>query len=276
VGDTNLKVSVVIRTRDKEKHFHTLMENLTQQTVQASEIILVDNYSSNERLQTLENDLAKIAKETFANRKIKLKLAMLSDNEFSHAYSTNLGMCIAENELVCMTNAHSLPVSLHWLQDGIRHFEDEQVAGVTGFFMPHRKTAVTGRVNEITYYLSQKMVVRQDWCSTINGIVRKSAWKTYPFDENLPKIIPETKRYGLEDYDWSKEMTARGYKIVVDPSFSVFHSHGGTVGEMRRNVKGYFIYRSIQQKINSFTRPRVSFSRVFQPEYSPPVKEISV
>ena len=267
---------MVIRTRDKEKHFHALMQNLQQQTVPASEIIVVDNYSSEEKLQALRNNLVSIAKETFTNRKIKLKLAVLSDNEFSHAYSTNLGMFTAENELVCATNAHSLPISLHWLQDGIRHFQDEQVAGVTGFFMPDRKTAATGRVNEITYYLSQKMVLRQDWCSTINGIVRKSMWKIYPFDENLPRIIPETKRYGLEDYDWSKEMTARGYRIIVDPSFSVFHSHGGTVGEVRRNVKSYFIYRGIQRKINSFTRPRASFSRVFEPEYSPPVEEISI
>lgn len=38
-----LKVSVVIRTRDKEKYFGRLLENLGLQTVQASEIIVVNN-----------------------------------------------------------------------------------------------------------------------------------------------------------------------------------------------------------------------------------------
>jgi glycosyltransferase involved in cell wall biosynthesis len=271
-----LKVSVVIRTRDKERCFDRLLENLALQTVQASEIIVVNNYSNDEERQILENELDETVREYFRHRKTRIRLVALSDDEFSHAYSTNLGVNSAENELVCLTNAHSLPTSLCWLRDGTRHFEDLNVAGVSGFFIPSQEGTVAGKFDAMMYHFSERIVLRQDWCSTINCVIRKSFWMTYPFDENLPKIIPEARIYGLEDYDWSKEMTARNFRIVIDPAFSVFHSHSRGLNEMARNIKNYFIYRRIQQKINLLDRPRESFSKVFQTEDSVRVMEIHV
>lgn len=256
-----MKVSVVIRTRDNERYFGELLENLSLQTVRPSEIIVVDNFSNSENRRMLEDRLSALMQKL--RRPIsRFKMIAISDSEFSHAYSTNLGIDSAENELVCLTNAHSLPTSFRWLQEGVRHFEDSRVAGVTGFFVPHKEGKIRDKLDILMYYFSQKMVLRQDWCSTINCIIRKSLWSLYPFDENLPKVIPETRKYGLEDYDWSKEMVARGYRIVVDPLFSVFHSHEKWLDELTRNTRGYFVYRRIQQKINLFERPRDSFSRV--------------
>lgn len=270
-------ISVVIRTRDKERFLDRLLENLAMQTVQASEIIIVDNYSTIEKRRVLEDVLSEIVKRCFKHRVTKFKFTSLTDYEFSHAYSTNLGVSLAENELVCITNAHSLPISLRWLQDGIRYFEDSKIAGVGGFFVPNRETIAGKRINNL-YRFSQKMVLYQDGSSsrfaTTNCIIRKSLWKTYPFDENLPKLIPETRKYGLEDYDWSIEMAARGFKITVDPAFSVFHSHDESFKEIKRNVKRYFVYRRIQRRISLFQRPKASFSRVFQEKVS--FKEIVV
>ena len=256
-----MKVSVVIRTKDKEKYFDSLLENLAQQTVQVSEIVVADNFSTEQKLLSLIKDLKEIKRKHFQNRRIKLY--PFSNDKFSHAYSTNLAVNSAENELVCITNAHSLPTSLYWLQGGLKHFEDSRVAGVSGVFIPHKEGAVFGRCDATLYYFSQKMSAHPVWCSTINCIIRKSLWKKYPFDENLPKIIPETREYGSEDYDWSREMIARGFRIVIDPLFSVFHSHYEKINEMSRNVRNYFVYRKLQQKINSFPRPRKSTSRVF-------------
>jgi glycosyltransferase involved in cell wall biosynthesis len=259
-----LNVSVVIRTRDKERYFDSLLESLASQTVKASELVVVDNFSSEEKKRSLKSDLSETVRSGFWKGKVGAKLIALSDDEFSHAYSTNVGVAASENQLVCITNAHSLPSSRRWLQEGTKHFEDRNVAGVSGFFIPHQEgTAIRG-FDKAVYQFTQRAILRQDWCSTINCIIRKSLWRVYPFDENLPKIIPETKKYGLEDYDWSKEMLARGFRIVVDPMFSVFHSHGRVLSETARNVKGYFVYRQIQQKIDLFNRPRVSFSRLSQ------------
>ncbi|MGB8779220.1 MAG: glycosyltransferase family A protein [Candidatus Bathyarchaeia archaeon] len=263
-----MNISVVIRTRDKERYFDSLLESLASQTVQASELVVVDNFSSEEKRRSLKSDLSETVRSGFWKGKVSVKLIALSDDEFSHAYSTNVGVAAAENQLVCITNAHSLPSSRCWLQEGTKHFEDRNVAGVSGFFIPHREgTAIRG-FDKAVYQFTQRAILRQDWCSTINCIIRKSLWRVYPFDENLPKIIPETKKYGLEDYDWSKEMLARGFRIIVDPMFSVFHSHGRVLSETARNLKGYFVYRQIQQKIDLLNRPRVSFSRLSQADPS--------
>jgi GT2 family glycosyltransferase len=262
VEDGTLRISVVVRTKDKEKRLDNLLENLASQTLQPSEVIVVDNYSNEKKLELLERDLRESIKNYSEIRKIKL--IPITDVEFSHAYSTNLGVSNAENELICITNAHSIPISPCWLKDGAKHFKDPKVAGVSGFFIPHREGNVFGKLDAFVYYFSQRIILRQDWVSTINCIIRKSLWKKYPFDENLLKIIPETRRYGLEDYDWSEEMAARGFKITMEPLFSVFHSHHEGFDEMSRNVWNYFVYRRIQRKIDSFARPRKAFTKVFR------------
>jgi glycosyltransferase involved in cell wall biosynthesis len=262
VEDRTLTISVVVRTKDKEKRLGNLLENLASQTLQPSEIIVVDNYSSEKKLELLERDLRKSVKNYPRIRKIKL--IPISDVEFSHAYSTNLGISNAENELVCITNAHSLPISPCWLKDGAKHFEDPKVAGVSGFFIPHKEGNVFGRLDALVYYFSQRMISRRGRFSTINCVIRKSLWEKYPFDENLLKIIPETRRYGLEDYDWSEEMVARGFKIIIEPLFSVFHSHHEGFDEVSRNVWNYFVFGKTQRKIDLFPRPRKAFTEVFR------------
>jgi rhamnosyltransferase len=262
VEDRKLGISVAIRTRDKERRLDSLLENLASQTLQPCEIIVVDNYSNEKKLELLERDLRESIKNYSEIRKIKL--IPITDIEFSHAYSTNLGVSNAENELVCITNAHSLPISPHWLEDGARHFEDPKVAAVSGFFIPHREGNVFGKLDALVYYFSQRMISRQSRFSTINCIIRKSLWEKYPFDENLLKTIPETRRYGLEDYDWSEEMVARGFKIVMEPLFSVFHSHHKGFDEMSRNVWNYFAFGKIQRRIKLFARPRKAFTKVFE------------
>ena len=251
------KVSVVVRTRDEESGFERLMKNLAMQTIQPSELVLVDNYSTEEKLRDLRRKTN--AELRLFHEDCKFLLVPISDSEFSHASSTNVGVKNATNELICMTNAHSLPVSLHWLQDGLKHFEDPKVAGVSGFFIPHQKDTF-GKWITPMYYFSERKVLRQNWLSTINCIIRKSLWETYPFNESLPKIIPETKRYGLEDYDWSIEMMARGFRIIIDPSFSVFHSHEEGFKEMMRHTKNFFVFRRIQEKVK-VARRKERFSR---------------
>lgn len=257
-----MKISVVIRTRDREKYFDDLLENLAFQTIRPSEIIIVDNFSSKEKVKDMERAIYYISKQNFSDSQTKIKLVTISDKDFSHPYSTNLGVNTAENEFVCITNAHSLPISICWLESGSEHFEDQKVAGVSGFFSPHMKGNVGGKICMMLYHFSQMAILRMDWLSTINCIIRKSLWRQYPFDENLSETIPETKRYGLEDYDWSKEMSARGFDIVIDPLFSVYHSHGKGFDEVTRNVRNYFVYRKLQKQISLFARPRESFSKV--------------
>ena len=255
-----MRVSVVIRTRDEEKYLKQLLRILFLQTVSPDEIIIVNNFSSENNLQSLKRSVENASRWLW-KAGIKLKWIAISDEQFTHPYSTNLGVSTSENELVCITNAHSLPISTSWLENGVRHFKDPNVACVSGYFSPVEKNDFARETAMLLYHFSEKVFLRLSWCSTVNGIIRKSLWKEYPFDENLPKLIPETRRHGLEDYDWSLEMKNRGFKVVIEPLFSVYHSHESGFREVWRNLRNYFVYYKIQRRINRLKRSKPSYSK---------------
>jgi glycosyltransferase involved in cell wall biosynthesis len=252
------QVSVVIRTRDEEQRFSDLLKMLLAQTLLPSEIILVNNYSSDAKLSSLEGMIEKSV-QLFERKKIKVRVVSFPDRDFSHPYSTNLGMFFAKNELVAITNAHAVPVSYSWLDDGVRHFKDPTVASVTGYSYPFEQNRALSKLSWYAYYFSERIVLK---FSTMNCIIRKSVWRNYPFDESIPKIIPEAKAYGCEDYDWGKEVVTRGFKTVMDERFSIFHSHKSRFEEAKRNITSYVTQRTIQHVINGFDRPRKAFTRL--------------
>jgi len=238
-----MTVSVVVRCASREKLFSGVLDCLLNQTVIPSEILIVMDSNSEREIKYASKRL-----RSYPNS----KLLTFKHEDFSHPYSANLGIANSQEDFVCITNGHSLPTSSHWLESGLRHFKDEKIAGVSGFFLPSDK----GFVKRL-FYLVEGPIKRISWISTINCIIRKSRWKEYPFDENLLTIIPETKKYGGEDYDWTLEMLARGYKIVLDPAFSVVHAHEeDIVFEVFRNLRNYFVYKKLQEKIKRLERPR--------------------
>ncbi len=136
--ENQARISVIIRMRDLESGMYDLFNMLSKQTIEPSQLVIVDNYSSKEKQKEIKDSLLSMKKEIFKND-VQTKLVFLSDNEFSHPYSTNLGVHEANNELVCITNGHSLPISFTWLEDGIRRLEDPNVAAVGGFSIPRRR-----------------------------------------------------------------------------------------------------------------------------------------
>lgn len=239
-------ISIVVRCVGREKLFDGVLDSLLHQTIIPSEILIVMDSNSEKEIRYVSRCL-----KNYPNS----KLLTFKHEDFSHPYSVNLGVASSKEELVCITNGHSLPISLHWLERGLRHFEDEGVAGVSGFFLPSDRG-----FGKSVFYLVEEKMKRPSRFSTINCIIRKSRWKEYPFDENLLNIIPETKKYGGEDYDWTLEMLSRGHKIVLDPDFSVVHAHEkNIVLEIYRNLRNYFIYRKLQEKIKRLERPRHAF-----------------
>jgi len=258
----NCKVSVVIRTRDLER-LPELLRMLAAQTVRPAQLIVVDNYSCERSLRNMQLFLLKAKKVLFTSE-TSIKLVALPDKFFSHAHSTNLGVYHADNEFVCITNGHSLPISRRWLEDGLTHFRDPMVAGVCGYFLPSSSASLWEKLYPSLWNLQRKItnIFRKNfYFSTINCILRKSLWEKYPFDENLLKIIPNSRKYGGEDYDWGLEMLARNYKIIVDPKFNVYHSHGES---FKPSISKLLMYNRIQKSLKCFKRPRKSFTMVFK------------
>jgi hypothetical protein len=256
-------VSILIRTRDVENFLQQLLLKLSCQTLQPREVVIVDNFSSMKKLEEMRK-LLSLAKRKFFSNNIGLKLAPIKDEEFSHPYSTNVGVFVAEADLICITNGHSLPSSDTWLESGVSHFKNPKVAGVGGYFSPHNN----GTLWEKLVYNSWKKLneisrayVKDNYFSTIDCILRKSLWEEYPFDEKLPKEIPYAGKFGGEDYDWTIEMQTRGYRIIVEPKFSVYHSHKEKLEQL---LPKYLIWRRIRKKIKALKRPRKSYTNLWE------------
>lgn len=247
--------SVVVRTKGEERYLRELLRRLKEQTFQNFETILVVDYRSDETLETI-SDLAVD------------QLVPLKHDQFNHAYSTNLGVAASRGKLVAITNGHSLPISKHWLERGVRHFSASKIAGVTGLYTPH----ADGSLWEKIYYSPVLVrLYRKRWIrlavdgsgrylfSTTNCMIRRALWESYPFDESLPQC---------EDYDWGLEMEARGYSTIIDPEFSVYHSHGEGLAEILSRQRRWEV---LTQEIDSRPRPRASFTRLSVKKPSPAI-----
>ena len=256
------RISVVVRTKDIERHLRELLRRLSLQTLQPSELVVVDNFSSKGKLEEIVGLLSS-AKTRFFGDELQVKLVPVTDEEFSYAYTANVGVSVAECGLVCMTNGHCLPLSEEWLESGVSHFESRDVAGVGGYSRPHGYGTVWEKVafdwawrrlNEVS-----RAYVRDRFFSTVNCILRRSLWEEYPFDEKMPEEIPNAGEFGGEDYDWGIEMLGRGYRLVVEPKFDVYHSHKESVPQL---VPRYLVWRRIRKEIRSLERPRKSYTRL--------------
>jgi hypothetical protein len=227
-----------------------------------SELVIVDNFSTEEKLTEM-SCLLSLAKVRLFGDRVKLKLAPIANGEFSHAYSTNVGVFLADGDLVCITNGHSLPKSNVWLGSGVAHFRASRVVGVGGYSAPHEDGTLWEKFAYGWMWKGfnerSKVYVKDRYFSTMNCILRKALWEEYPFDERLPDEIPSSKQFGGEDYDWAREMLAREYEVVVEPEFCVYHSHGESLPVL---VSKYFAWRHIRKRIGELERPRKSHTRL--------------
>ena len=102
---------------------------------------------------------------------------------------------------------------------------------------------------------------KDNFFATTNCIIRRRFWKKYPFNEEMSDTIPNSDRFGGEDYDWALEMLARGYRVVVEPKFNVYHSHKDTISQL---ISKFIIWRRIRKEMRSLSRPRKSYTKVFE------------
>ena len=256
-----LNVSIVIRTRDIEFLLEELLKRMAKQTLQPIEFVIVDNFSSKKKLDEMRRFLYRVKKKVFHNKN-NFKLVPLLDEEFSYPYSANIGVAVACGSLVCITNGHSLPFSEEWLESGVAHFQNQKVAGVAGYFVPHKNGSLWEKLTYNSWcklYEKSRAYIKDNYFSTVNCIFRKSLWKVYPFDEQLPKTIPFADKFGGEDYDWALEMLARGYEIVVEPKFNVYHSHKEPLSKL---FSKHLAWQKVRKKIGSLTRPRKSYTKL--------------
>ena len=105
-----------------------------------------------------------------------------------------------------------------WLDNLVSELDDERVGGVYGRQEPLAFTSdLDKRDLLITFGLDRREQFKDSFFHNANSAFRRSLWKKFPFDETVTNI---------EDRIWAHTVQKASYKIVYEPSASVYHYHG--------------------------------------------------
>ncbi|MBU3956981.1 glycosyltransferase [Patescibacteria group bacterium] len=236
-------VSIIIQTKNEQRTIGKLLKVLTEQTFKNFEIVVVDDNSTDKTLEIVN----------IFSKKLPIKILKIKPGEFSYSYVLNLGASKAKGKYLCSLVGHSLPFSKTWLADGLSNFKDPKIAGISAYYNEIPISYIFPKIGKLFFRPSDKKRLNfNPGMTNTCSIIRKDLWEKYPFDEKLPEC---------EDYDWACEMLARGYNVVKDPRFNIFHSHlylGQRINWFARKKR----WKLLISKINKRKRPRESYTRL--------------
>jgi rhamnosyltransferase len=229
---SNPEASLIILTRNGESTLRDCLEHVYAQNYTNFEVIVIDSASTDRTLEIVS---------TFPVKLINIKV-----EDFGHGKTRNLGARLAKGKYLIYLTQDAIPLNEKWLENLIRNFKEDDVAGVYSRNIPRpdcdpfeARYILTGwgptrEVKSIRAYKNYKRLV---FFSNTSSCLRKDIWEKFPFDNTLVQT---------EDQAWSKEVLEAGYKIVYDPDSIVIHSHNNSLEIL---FKKYFDAGTAHMKI---------------------------
>jgi rhamnosyltransferase len=220
-----MRVSIVIRCYNEERHIGRLLAGIMEQTLRDVEIIVVDSGSTD-------------ATVAIASR-YPVRIVTIPKEEFSFGRSLNLGCAAATGDIIVIASAHVYPVYRDWLEQLIAPFDDPQTALVYGKQRGDENTKYSEH-QVFARWFPDKGTLKQThpFCNNANAAIRRSLWQQFPYDESLT---------GLEDLDWAARVQAQGYTLAYIPAAEIVHVHEETW----------------TQVYNRYRREAMAFKRIF-------------
>lgn len=209
-------LSVVIRAWNEAAALELLLSQLRAQEYpqELVELIVVDNGSTDQTKQI--------------TARFGAKHLFLAQKDFSYPKSLNIGVNASTSSLILLISAHGLPMNTHWLRTAASYFDetsDPLLAGMYGVNVPGKSASVAEKLLMWPDYwrrclqgIRHVKTVHPGIFNATNCAFRKKLFEIHPFDERFGA--------GGEDYEWAKWALEAGYYFILDPSFSVRHSHG--------------------------------------------------
>lgn len=154
-----MKLSVTIPTYNEEKYIEQCLKALSQQTVAADEIIVVDNNCQDQTIA-----LAK-----------KFKVKIVTEIQQGIVYARNTGFNAARFELIARVDADTI-VPIDWVEKLKRSFKDRSIDALTGTMIFYDLPLKTTFWNNL--YLDFIKVIQKNKGTLIgfNMAIRKKMW----------------------------------------------------------------------------------------------------
>ena len=208
-----VEASILVLAKNEAHNIRHCLDAVFSQKAECSfEVVFIDSGS---RDGTLE--LA---------RQYPVALHEIPPEQFHHSQTRNLAASLAKGKYLVFLAADAFPATPIWLQSLIGNFKDDTVQAVYGRHLPKPGSELERKLALGTLYGPERVVkdhrnrqelgYRYYHFSTVNAAIRRTAWETTPFPDDL-KVF--------EDVAIAKKILDRGGTIVYEPAAAVLHSH---------------------------------------------------
>lgn len=226
---TSVGVTVLIRTKNDAASIGQLLEDIRANQEYFSgpvQVVLVDTESSDDTLKIAER-----YKDFFELTVVPIKQAA-----FDYATSLNVGFKAAKFPLVFTLVGHSSFTNRLTLATAALYVDRPDFAGGFCYTMPNSNASMSERL-VMGFHTPAKMLnkparpLKKEVMGMMGAncsLVRREVWQ---------KLGGYDVRYaaGGEDADFGHRALRAGYKIMVDPVLTVYHTHGlGLIGNIRQ------------------------------------------
>ncbi len=214
-------LSIVIPTYNAGIDLRHLLYQLRKQYHYANaEIIVIDSSSTDGTVECAESFDARVIS--------------ISQSEFNHGSTRNLGIEECSGELVCLFTQDAFPVGDNFLLTMVESLEHEQAAGGFARQIPRDEATPlvkrdvqrwsagsdqprTMQIDSPNVFFSSSPMDRYLTCvfDNVASIIRKETWEKIPFP-HAP--------FG-EDVEWAYRALCNGFKVIYEPQAVVRHSH---------------------------------------------------
>lgn len=212
-------VSVVIPVKNEAFKIRACIDGILSQSVPVCEIIVIDSGSSDGTVEILKSYPQVI-------------LIEIPGSEFNHGTTRNLGVQKATGDYVLLTVGDARPYNQFWIEELLKGFVDDEVAGVCGQqVVPHEKDK-----NPVEWFrpVSEPKLVRYQFLSAkafelLTPQEKKNicGWDdvTAMYRRSHLLKIPFQKTSYSEDAIWARDAILKGYAIVYNQKARVYHYH---------------------------------------------------
>lgn len=214
-----LSVAAIIPVKNGFPEIRECIKGLLSQTVRLNRIIVIDSGSTDGTLEYLKS-----VKE--------VELLQIPAAEFNHGETRNIGWKNCTEDFLFYTVQDARPVSDRLIEELLKGFTDDAVAGVCGQqVVPHETDK-----NPVEWFRPQSaaQVIRYQFISAgefeqLPAEEKKNicGWDnvTAMYRSSVLKEIPFQRVVFGEDMNWAKRAVTGGHAIVYNQKARVYHYH---------------------------------------------------
>ena len=218
-------VSVIIPTYNAAVFLPPLIRMLQEQT-QEHELIIIDSDSTDGTREIIKNS--------------GIQLLEIRKSDFNHGSTRNLGLKIAQHEIVIFMTQDALPASNDTLKEIVSMLTSRNdIAMAYGRQLPYTETKTFGRLARLTNYPAQSIIKNKAMIPTM-GIKTCSCSNSFAAYKKTELVsidgFPTNTILG-EDVSVAARLILKGKAVAYSAEAKVYHSHDYTVWE---EFKRYF------------------------------------